>query len=85
MGKILPRNFSGEIDSAGKAEDPSVWLDHYELVSTINGWESDKARLQGVAINFTGEAEDWHSVNRTWINTEDRKWMEFRAKFIERF
>ena len=64
MGKISPHIFSGEIDMAGKMEDPSIWLDHYELVSTLNGWDSDKIKLQAVGINFTGEAENWYSVNR---------------------
>ena len=85
MGKFNARSFSGEIDASGKAEDPSTWLDHFEMVGTMNGWEDDKSRLRSIAIYFTSEAEDWYLVNRGWVNTEGRKWSEFRARFIERF
>src|SRR6184192_3944855 len=85
MGKFTARSFSGEIDVMGKAEDPLAWLEHFETVSLINGWEDDKLRLRSVAINLIGEAENWYSVNRSWINTKGRKWKEFQMKFIKRF
>ena len=69
----------------GKAEDPLSWLDHFEMISMMNGWEDDKMRLRSISIYFTSEAENWYSVNRTWIKAEGRKWTEFHVRFIERF
>ena len=69
--KNQPRNFSGEVDVSGRAEDPSMWLDHFELVSVSNGWEGDKDKLQQVPIRLVGEAEDWFMVNRDWILAKD--------------
>ena len=83
--KNQPRNFSGEVDVSGRAEDLSMWLDHFELVSVSNSWEGDKDKLQQVPIRLVGEAEDWFMVNRDWILAKDATWANFKKEFISRF
>src|SRR3954467_6342537 len=85
MAKVSPRCFSGEVDAAGRAEDPSAWLDHFKLVSTVNGWIDDELKLRNAPVYFTKEAEDWYAVHRRWTQDENRSWREFREEFINRF
>ena len=85
MGKFGARPFLGEIDASGKAEDPSAWLDHFEIVSSYNRWNSDEKKLRYIPACLTEEAFVWYSVNRSWIHHPECTWKQFCNRFLERF
>ncbi len=52
----VPRVFTGEVNSNGRAEDPGNWLDYFELVSELNEWYSDRQKLGKAPLYLAGEA-----------------------------
>src|SRR5215212_2891957 len=85
MPKPVARQFSGEVDASGYAEDPGMWLEHFQLVARSNAWDTDDKKITNVPISFIGEAETWYMVNAAWINGNGRKWDEIKDRFIQRF
>ena len=74
MVKILPHPFSGEVDSFGNVEDPQSWLDHFDMVSIPNGWNTDILKIQNFPVYLVGEAAAWYTVMRTRINAVGTTW-----------
>ena len=68
MPKPMARQFSGEVDASGHAEDPGMWLEHFQLVAWSNGWDTDEKKIMNIPISFIGEVKTWYMVNADWIN-----------------
>src|SRR3954463_1293968 len=85
MVKNPVRPFSGEVDPSGNVEDPEAWLDHFDMVSVSNGWNTDVLKKQHFPIYLTGEAEAWYKVNRAWINLPATTWAQVSALITTRF
>lgn len=84
MVKAQIKPFSGEIDETGYMEDPEMWLDQYEDICNVNGWDVDTVMLRNVSVSLIGEASTWYSLHREDIR-EDWEWSDFRHYFINRF
>src|SRR3954464_5440023 len=85
MVKAQVRLFSGERDPSGHVEDPETWLNHFEMMSVTNGWNTDILKKQHFPVYLTGEAEAWYMVYRAWINTAGTTWAQIKATMTTRF
>ena len=47
---VLPETFNGE---AGNWDE---WIDHFESVAVVNGWETDADKLKWLRVRLTGRA-----------------------------
>src|SRR4051812_4689868 len=84
MGKFQPRSYSGEVNFNGDIEDPEDWIDHYEGICDLNGWDEEELKIKSLALSFTGEAEIWYKNNRVrFRNNGD--WDYVKGEFISRF
>src|SRR4051812_21177823 len=85
MVKNPVRLFSGEEDAYGNVEDPQAWLDHFDMVSLSNGWNTDILKKQHFPVYLVGEAGTWYKVNRTWVNLAATTWAQVSASITIRF
>ena len=85
MVKATARMYSGESDAEGKMEDPGAWLDHYENICQVNGWNYDQDKMDKASLYLVGEADNWYRVNRSWIRSGYDTWADFREVFLKRF
>lgn len=85
MVKIVPRNYSGEADNNGVAEEPGKWLKHFEKVCRANDWDDDEEKIDRLPLYLEGEAADWCEVNSEWLEDEARTWIEVKISFLLRF
>ena len=79
------RPFSGEVNESGISEDPGMWLDHYQLITSTNSWDSDALKLRNIPVSLTGEAEQWYAVYAPYIRSGEWGWEDFVERFVERF
>ena len=85
MVKVIPRPFSGQVDLFGNVEDPQAWLDHFEMVSIPNGWNTNVLKIQNFPVYLVGEAASWYTVKRTLINAPGVSWAQVQASIVQRF
>ena len=48
---VLPETFSGQ------EQDWSEWIDHFENVAVVNGWDSGEVKLTWLKVRLTGKAQ----------------------------
>ena len=63
IARVPVRPFSGEVDPLRNIEDLQAWLDHFDTLSILNGWNTDTLKKQNLPIYLVGEAEIWYKVN----------------------
>ena len=82
MVKTTIHPFSGEKDPSGHVEDPETWLNHFEMASVSNGWNTDVLKKQHFPVYLTGEAKMWYMVYQGWINGPTITWQNVRDTII---
>ena len=48
---VMPETFSGQ------EQDWSEWIDHFENVAMVNGWDTDAVKLKWLKVRLTGKAQ----------------------------
>ena len=71
MVKIVPRNYSGEANNNGVAEEPGKWLKHFEKVCRANDWDDDEEKIDQLPLYLEGKAADWCEVNSKWLEDDE--------------
>jgi hypothetical protein len=72
---MKPSVFAGRIN-----DDPMTWLQRFNKVSRVNGWE-DKKKLDMAECCMEDAAEDWFEARRDgWTN-----WAEFETAFQNKY